>query len=310
VARRKRGRSLHGWLVLDKPFDMTSMQAVSRVRRMFDARKAGHAGTLDPLATGVLPVAFGEATKTVPYLVDAQKTYRFTARWGVSTATDDAEGDPVGASDLRPSAEAIEARLACFIGDIEQRPPAFSAVKVNGARAYDLARDGAPPELAPRLVRIDTLRIAATPSPDETVFEMTCGKGAYVRAIVRDLAAALGAHGHVSALRRTRVGPFDETMAIGLDSLHDVGDNPGLTSALRPVATALDDIPALAVSGGEAQRLRRGQAIVLTPERAKLTRDGRRGVIPAVLATAHEEAAAICELDGLTLKPMRVFNLE
>ncbi|MEL7028810.1 MAG: tRNA pseudouridine(55) synthase TruB [Pseudomonadota bacterium] len=309
MGRRKRGKPINGWLVLDKAYDVTSMHAVNKARRLFDAQKAGHAGTLDPLATGVLPVAFGEATKTVPYLVDASKAYRFTAKWGVSTTTDDAEGEPLAMSQARPAPAEIEAALPAFIGEIEQAPPAFSAVKVDGQRAYDLARDGSPQDLAPRPVRIDTLRLVETPSADEAVFEMTCGKGAYVRAVVRDLAKALGTEGHVTALRRTRVGPFDEDAAIGLDSLEKLSDNPALMGALRPVSTALDDIPALAVSGGEAQRLRRGQAIVLTPEQAKTTRDGRRGVLPAVLAMSQEQAAAICELDGLTLKPSRVFNL-
>ncbi|MGH6831319.1 MAG: tRNA pseudouridine(55) synthase TruB, partial [Methylocella sp.] len=198
---------VHGWVVLDKPAGMTSTHAVSRLKRIFNAKKAGHAGTLDPLATGVLPVALGEATKTVPFVQDGEKAYRFTVRWGTETDTDDSDGRVAARSEARPAADAILALLPQFTGTIEQTPPSYSAIKINGERAYDLARGGAAPELSPRPVTIYALDLIAT-GRDEAVFEAHCGKGAYVRAIARDLGRILGCYGHVSALRRTRVGPF------------------------------------------------------------------------------------------------------
>ncbi len=222
MGRRKKGDDVHGWVVLDKPLDMTSTQAVSVVRRLFNARKAGHAGTLDPLASGVLPIALGEATKTVPFAQEAGKTYRFTLRWGQSTTTQDAEGEVIAQSDVRPSPEAVRAALDAFVGDIEQIPPQFSAIKVDGERAYDLARAGETVELKARPVRIDGLALLDAPSSDLCVIEMRCGKGAYVRALARDLASALGAEGHVAALRRMQVGPFIAGEAVTLDALKDL----------------------------------------------------------------------------------------
>ena len=207
MGRRKKGRAVHGWINLDKPLDMTSTQAVSAVRRIFDAKKAGHAGTLDPLASGVLPIALGEATKTVPFAQEAGKIYRFTIRWGEETTTLDAEGEVVRESDVRPAREAIEAALDGFTGEIEQVPPAYSAIKVEGERAYDLARAGERVELKARTVTIDSLKLLDCPEPDLAVLEMGCGKGAYVRALARDLAHQLGTVAHVAALRRVRVGP-------------------------------------------------------------------------------------------------------
>ncbi|MEM9750996.1 MAG: tRNA pseudouridine(55) synthase TruB [Pseudomonadota bacterium] len=306
MARRRKGDPVHGWVTVDKPAGTTSTRAVSVVRRVFNAQKAGHAGTLDPLATGVLPIALGEATKTVPYLVDASKTYRFEIEWGRSTTTEDAEGETRETSDVRPAPDAIEAELPAFIGEVEQTPPAFSAIKVDGARAYDLARSGAAVKLAPRLVRIDALRLLDGGAPARSNFEMRCGKGTYVRSVARDLAARLGACGHVSLLRRTRVGPFAEEDAIALDSLSYIGDKRWLTVAISPLSTALDDIPALAVSGEDAGRLTRGQAIVLTPELAEQTRGG---VVSAVLALCDGRPVAICKQDGRSLAPSRVFNL-
>ena len=206
MARRKKGDAVSGWICLDKAYDVTSTQAVGRVRRAFNAQKAGHAGTLDPLATGILPIALGEATKTVPFLVDADKAYRFTLAWGVTTATYDREGAVSAQSDVRPSVAEVEAALPAFVGEISQIPPNYSAIKVDGERAYDLAREGIDVELKARTVRIFGARVSDSPDADHVEIEVQCGKGTYIRAIVRDLAERLGACGHVSALRRTRVG--------------------------------------------------------------------------------------------------------
>ena len=210
MARRKKGDPVSGWVCLDKPYDFGSTQAVGRVRWLFNAQKAGHAGTLDPLATGVLPIALGEATKTVPFMMDADKAYRFTIEWGRSTATLDREGETVATSDVRPTREQVEAALPAFVGEIEQVPPAYSAIKVDGERAYDLARAGETVELASRKVVVHDARVSAVPDADHIEIEIECGKGTYVRSIVRDLAAALGAEAHVSTLRRNRVRPFGE----------------------------------------------------------------------------------------------------
>ncbi|MEM9168132.1 MAG: tRNA pseudouridine(55) synthase TruB [Pseudomonadota bacterium] len=310
MARRKKGRPVSGWLIVDKSFDVGSTEAVSKARWLFQAQKAGHAGTLDPLATGVLPIAFGEATKTVPYVMGAQKRYRFTAAWGAATTTDDGEGAVVARSDVRPTAEAINAALGVFIGEIDQTPPQFSAVKVDGVRAYDLARDGQAVELETRTVRIDTFALIETPNPDHAVFEATTGKGAYVRALVRDLARALGTQGHVSALRRVAVGPFTEDDAVRLEDLEANFDAPAdRDGALVGVDAALAHIPQTAIGGPEAERLRRGQAAVLAPAAAKGVRGDAVGFIPEVLASLHGAPVAICALDGLKLKPTRVFNL-
>ncbi|MGH6782800.1 MAG: tRNA pseudouridine(55) synthase TruB, partial [Phenylobacterium sp.] len=223
MARRKKGDAISGWVNLDKPYDFGSTQAVGRVRRIFNAQKAGHAGTLDPLATGILPIALGEATKTVSFLMDADKAYRFTIEWGRTTASFDREGATTATSDVRPSAEAVAAVLPEFIGDILQVPPAFSAVKVDGERAYDLARAGEAVELKARQVSIYDARVIDVPDADHIEIAVECGKGTYVRAIVRDIAERLGACAHVSALRRTRVGPFDEDSAITLELLEDLG---------------------------------------------------------------------------------------
>ena len=209
MARRRKGLPINGWLIFDKPQGMTSTQAVARVKRLYDAAKAGHAGTLDPLATGVLPIALGEATKTVPFVVEGSKEYRFTVRFGVETDTDDAMGKMVAGSDQRPSRAEIEAKLPDFTGEIDQVPPRYSALKVDGARAYDLARDEEEFELAPRRVSIASLTLIDHPDPDRCVLEARCGKGTYVRSLARDLGRALGALGHVEALRRTRVGGFE-----------------------------------------------------------------------------------------------------
>ncbi len=298
MGRKRRGRPVHGWFIFDKPLGMTSTQAVARVRRGFDAAKAGHAGTLDPLASGVLPIALGEATKVVAKAMDGAKAYRFTIRWGEERDTDDGEGKVIGRNGGRPDAARIEAVLAQFIGEIEQVPPAFSAIKVDGARAYDLARGGEPPALAPRLIRIDELRLCDCPDPDHAVLEMVCGKGAYVRGLARDLGRVLGCLGHVSELRRNRVGPFDESMAISLDKLDGMGHKEALDGLLLPVEAALADIPALAVTGPEAERLRFGQAIRVP-----------HGVEGTVYATTDGRPVALAEVHAGEVRPVRVFNL-
>ena len=315
MGRRKKGDPIHGWLVLDKPLEMTSTQAVGKCRWLYNAKKAGHAGTLDPLASGILPIAFGEATKTVPFAQEAGKTYRFTIRWGESTTTQDAEGDVVATSDVRPAREAIEAALPQFIGDIQQVPPKFSAIKVDGERAYDLARAGEEVELSARPVRIDDLTILDMPSTDLCVLEMRCGKGAYVRSIARDLAHALGTEGHVAALRRTQVGPFTTEDAITLAALEDLVHKARTLEALLPVETALDDIPALAVTDGEAFQLRQGRPVVLPPRQASKLRDlrqprviGDKDYSKAVVAMGDDRAVAIGEARAGKLSPLRVFQ--
>ena len=305
---RRKGQKVDGWVIVDKPSGPTSTQIVGKVRRLFDANKAGHGGTLDPLATGILPIALGEATKTVPYVMDGRKIYRFTIRWGEARNTDDAEGEVSGTSDVRPTEAQIEWVLPRFIGLISQVPPIFSAIKVQGERAYDLARDGESVELAPRRIRIDAFRLASIDGPDHASFEVESGKGAYMRALARDLALALGTCGHLSALRRLRVGPFDETTAISLDSLVELGNSPAAFRHLLPVETALDDIPALALTGDEANRLRSGQAVPLF-RKSDLDRlsDLEDGDI--VLAKTAGTAVAIARLEQGMLAPVRVLHL-
>ena len=309
MGRRKTGEAVSGWVCLDKPYDLTSTQAVGRVRRIFNARKAGHAGTLDPLATGVLPIALGEATKTVSFMMEAEKTYRFTIAWGRTTDTFDREGRVLAASDVRPAPGSVEAALADFVGEIDQVPPAYSAIKVDGERSYDLARAGEAVELAARRVVIHAARVTGAPDADHVEIEMDCGKGVYVRALVRDLAGALGACGHVSALRRTRVGPFTEPGAIALEKLEDLGHKARALEALLPVETALDDIPELAVTAEDAFRLKQGRPIVLVPRqvddlRSRLTAGDR-----TVAAMEGGSLAALCEMRMGRLEPVRVFHL-
>src|SRR6188474_1843287 len=240
--RKRDKRDVHGWVVLDKPVGMTSTHAVAVVKRLFAAKRAGHAGTLDPLATGVLPIALGEATKTVPFVVEGSKVYRFTVRFGIETNTDDAEGKVTASSDRRPSSPEIEATLPRFTGEIIQVPPRFSALKVEGARAYELARDEEQFELEPRPVSIARLTLVAHPDKDHCILETECGKGTYVRALARDLGRALGSHGHVAALRRTRVGPFREDKAVSVERLEALAsDRDALVAALEPVEIALRD---------------------------------------------------------------------
>ena len=310
MGRRRKGEAVSGWICLDKPYDLTSTQAVGKVRRIFNAQKAGHAGTLDPLATGVLPLALGEATKTVAYMVEADKGYRFTISWGASTTTLDREGEIIARSDVRPTPDQVKAVLHEFEGEIMQVPPIYSAIKVDGARAYDLARAGEEVELKARPVMIHGLAVGDTPDADHIELIMDCGKGAYVRSVVRDLAVRLGAEAHVSALRRTRVGAFTEARAIGLDFLEELGHKARQSEALLPVETALDDIPALAVTDEDAFRLKQGRSIVLVPRQVETLRAGLAPGARTVSAMCRGVMVALCEMRAGKLEPSRVFHLE
>jgi tRNA pseudouridine55 synthase len=298
-------REVNGWLVLDKPVGMTSTHAVSVIKRLFAAKRAGHAGTLDPLASGLLPIALGEATKTVPFVMEGRKAYRFTARWGEERDTDDAEGRVTGTSPARPTADQVCALLPQFTGTIAQVPPRFSALKIDGERAYDLAREGRAVELAARPVEIDRLELVGMPDADQTVLEAECGKGTYVRALARDLGRELGCLGHVVALRRTAVGPFTEGLAKTLEALEaavapDAGYVPA--SALLPVEAGLASLPALAVSRSDAARLARGQAVLLR---------GRDAPVMEGWAAVFSGGAllALAEIASGELLPRRIFNL-
>jgi tRNA pseudouridine55 synthase len=302
---RSKGRPIHGWLCLDKPQGMTSTEAVNRVRRVTRARKVGHGGTLDPLATGVLPLALGEATKTVAYVMDGRKHYRFTARLGEARTTDDAEGAVLATSAVRPSSAEIAAALPRFVGRIEQVPPRFAAVKVEGERAYDLARRGAMVELAPRPVQVDRFDLVERADPDHVTFEVVCGRGTYVRALVRDLGQALGCLGHVVALRRLRVGPFGAEQAISLSALEQLAADDALPQALLPVGTALGDLPALPLTQPQVERLCAGQTIRVAPGLLV----GAAEPDATVRAMAAGRMVALARLHGGELSPVRVFNL-
>lgn len=303
MARRRKGRDISGWLVLDKPCGISSNHALGKVRHAFDAKKAGHAGTLDPMASGILPIAFGEATKTIPYMMDASKGYDFTISFGQSTDTLDAEGEVTASSDARPAKDRIAACLAQFVGQIEQMPPAFSALHVDGKRAYELARAGEKVALKCRIVTVFDLHLVAMPDADHAQFSVTCGKGTYVRALARDICAALGVEGHVNVLRRTRVGPFTENNSLPLDEVAKKVHIAPAAGPLLPLTTALDDIPACAVNESEARDLRQGRAIAL----------GRQGDLPTagdnpVLALMADQAVALCHVRDGQLRPFRVFN--
>lgn len=300
----RRGRpknALDGWIVLDKPVGLTSTQALGAVKRLFDPQKAGHAGTLDPLASGLLPLALGEATKTVPYVVDGAKSYRFTIRFGTATDTDDADGAVIATSDVQPSRESLEGALPAFIGTIRQIPPQFSAVKIGGQRAYDLARGGEAVELKAREVTVTRLEFVAAEG-EEVTLEADCGKGTYVRAIARDLGLALGTFAHVSALRRTRVGPFGEADMVTLDALTERAAEPqaALDAVLRDPAEALGALPRLEVDRVAASRLRRGQRALLRPGDPAAA--GEIGVMHG------NELVALCQAEAGELHPVRVFR--
>ncbi len=304
---RRDKRDVHGWVVLDKPIGMTSTQAVAVLKRLFQAKRAGHAGTLDPLASGGLPIALGEATKTVPFVMDGRKRYRFTVAWGEERDTDDTEGQVVKTSEVRPTADAIRALLPQFTGVIEQTPPRYSAIKVQGERAYDLARDGEIVELASRPVEIHQLTLMEQPDASHSVFEAECGKGTYVRALARDMGRLLGCYGHICGLRRTLVGPFGESDMISLEHLQALCDRAAagegsLADALLPVETALDDIPALAITRADAARLHRGQAVLLRGRDAP-------NCSGTVYVTVAGRLLALAEIGNGELIPKRVFNL-
>lgn len=302
MARRKKGNPVHGWLVLDKPFEMTSTRAVGILKRLYFAQKVGHAGTLDPLATGILPIAFGEATKTVPFAVDGEKVYRFTVRWGAETSTDDAEGEVIATGDGRPTVDDIEALLPQFTGEIMQVPPKFSAIKVDGERAYALARDGEDVVLDARPVVIDELRLVDVPDRDTAVFEARCGKGTYVRAIARDMGRALGCRGHVIALRRTRVGPFSEENSVGLDEIEDAAEaGEDLTTFLEPVEMALGEVLEINVSPQDAADLAQGRSILIRGRDAPILGG-------AAYAMSKGRIIALGEIEKGALHPTRVFN--
>ncbi len=306
MARKRKGNPVHGWIVLDKPVGMTSTRAVGRVRWLLSAQKAGHGGTLDPLASGILPIALGEATKTSAYIMDGAKTYRFTVAWGAQTDTDDSEGKIIHTSDARPDPDEIEAILAEFIGTISQMPPQYSALKVKGERAYDIARSGEQVALVPREVQIDRLEVVDHPDDSHSEFEVDCGKGTYVRALARDFGQKLGCFGHISALRRTRVGPFCEVDIISLEKLEELSHigarQQDLAQVIRSVETVLDDIPALAVNASDAARLKNGQAVILR---------GRDAPIHSgtVFVASGGTPVALAELKQGALHPKRVFNL-
>jgi len=297
--KRRKGNPVHGWVVLDKPYGVGSTPMVGKIRWLFSAQNAGHAGTLDPLATGILPIALGEATKTVPFMMDAAKSYIFEITWGETRSTQDAEGEVTETSDVRPTEAEITAALPQFTGEIEQIPPKFSAIKINGKRAYDLARAGEAVEIKPRAVCVDKFSLTAA-TEDTATFEVDCGKGTYIRSLARDLAVALGACGYVSILRRTRVGPFGLEESITLDALTQMCDRARVSEGLLSVSTALDDIPVLAVTDQDAVDLKHGRGIaapshLLNSEHIRAERDG-------VLI-------ALCQPRDGILVPKRVFNM-
>jgi tRNA pseudouridine55 synthase len=304
VARKRKGNKVDGWLVVDKDLGISSAKIVGAVKRIYNAQKVGHGGTLDPLASGILPIGLGEATKTMPFIVDATKEYAFTVDWGSATDSDDKEGAVIHSGGRLPAETEVRGVLARFTGTIQQVPPAYSAIKVDGQRAYKLARDGETVELKPRSVEIHALSIISHNSDNQsTRFEMTCGKGTYVRSLGRDIALALGTYGHISALRRLRVGPFALDGAISLEKLNELGHSARAVEALLPLTTALDDIPAVAVTETEAQDIKYGRSIIL--------QIAKRGTIvlmadalPLAIATAEEG-----EDGNITVRPLRVFNM-
>jgi len=322
MARKRRGKPINGWLIIDKPLGLTSSRVVGLVKHSLDAAKAGHGGTLDPLATGILPIALGEATKTVSYVMDGYKEYTFTVAWGESRDSDDLEGAVTGTSPARPEKTQILEALKEFVGEIEQIPPAYSAIKVEGRRAYDLARAGEDVALKSRLVFVENITLLTIPDCDHATFSVICGKGTYIRSIARDLAQHMGCLGHVSALRRTRVGPFTEKQAISVDSLESLGHSAALAEHLLAVETVLDDIPALALNADLAGALRNGQDVALfkatylgtktaagyqdpSPELPENVVAGRS----PVLALSGGRPVAIVRCEQGRIKPVRVFKL-
>lgn len=300
MARKRKGRDISGWLVVDKPAGMTSTAVVNKVRWALDATKAGHAGTLDPEATGVLAVALGEATKTVPFITDALKAYRFTMRLGQATNTDDAEGEVIATSDARPSDEEIKAALGQFVGDIMQVPPKFSAVKIDGQRAYKLAREGEEFEVQARPLWVEELVMTDRPDADHVELEMTCGKGGYVRSIARDLGAALGCHGHVVRLRRIWSGPFDAEDGISIETIDQLAKTTELDPYIRPLEQGLADLPEVKCTAEGAARLRNGNPGIVLPADVEYGDE--------CWASFEGKAVAVGIYKAGELHPSRVFN--
>lgn len=299
MGRKRNGRDISGWLVVDKPAGITSTAVVNKVRWALDAKKAGHAGTLDPEATGVLAIALGEATKTVPYITDALKAYTFTVRLGQSTNTDDAEGEILATSDLRPTDDQIKDALGAFVGDIMQVPPQFSAVKVDGVRAYKKARDGEDMDLAARPLWVEELVMVDRPDPDHVVLEMTCGKGGYVRSIARDLGRALGCHGHVLSLRRIWSGPFDVETAATMDQIEALARTPELDTQLRPLEVGLDELDMVVCPAESVPRLRNGNPATVIASGVEFDE--------LVWAAHQGQAIAVGHYRAGELHPVRVF---
>lgn len=308
MARKRRGDVINGWISVDKPQGITAAKVVAKVKAALNAAKAGHGGTLDPLATGVLPIALGAATKTVNFAMDGRKTYEFDVLWGARTDTDDSEGTVVEVSDARPNKTYIIDNLQHLTGTIAQVPPDYSAVKVNGQRAYDLARNKQPLNLAAKSVDVHEFKLLDIPNIDQARFRVHCGKGTYVRALVRDLAQALGTFGHITRLRRTRCGPFGENEAISLEKLEALGHKTAASECLLPVETVLDDIPALALTDEEARRMTLGQSIALWPV-------VKRSAVPGleqgttVQALCRNKLIAVAEVGNGMVRPVRVLNI-
>jgi len=297
MGRKKKGIPIHGWLIIDKPLEISSNNVVGKARWLTKAQKVGHGGTLDPLASGVLPLAFGEATKTVSFVMDGTKTYRFEVTWGETRTTDDAEGEISATCEKRPSKAEIEAILPTFLGVIEQIPPKFSAIKINGQRAYKLARADEDIEMTARTVQIDRLELIDMPDANRAVFEVDCGKGTYVRSLGRDIAAKLDTLGYISVLRRTKVGPFDEKSAISLDFLEEIVHSDALSESLLAIETVLDDISALALSEEEARKIRQGMPLHRDLDNT------------AILRLMYEDKLlALAKIEDGFVRPFRVFN--
>jgi len=309
LARKRKGIPIDGWLAIDKPVGIGSTNVVAMVRRTLNAAKVGHGGTLDPLASGILPIALGEATKTVQWVMDGAKTYHFTICFGQARTTDDLEGEVCATSDVRPDADAIRAVLPRFTGAISQVPPIYSAIKVDGERAYDLARAGEEVELKARTVTIHRLELVSMPDADHAQFEVLCGKGTYVRSLARDISQALGTVGHVTVLRRVACGRFTLENAISLDNFMSLGQLPALRAYLLPIETALDDIPALALTAAEARRLQNGQVL-------SVSRLEGRGQVPddasdlVVRAMDGSRLVALARIDRDEVRSVRVLNLQ
>lgn len=297
MGRKKKGIPIHGWLIIDKPLEISSNNVVGKARWLTKAQKVGHGGTLDPLASGILPLAFGEATKTVSFVMDGTKTYRFEVTWGETRSTDDAEGEVTNTCDARPTRADIEAALPAFIGAIEQIPPKYSALKIDGQRAYKLAREDKDIEMTARTVQIDDLKLIDCPDSDRAIFEVQCGKGTYVRSLGRDLGNKLGCLGYISMLRRTKVGPFDENCAISLDSLEQIVHSGALFESLLAIETVLDDISALALNEEETQKIRNGMGLktdLADTETLRLMYDAK--------------LVALAKVEDGQVRPFRVFN--